>query len=204
MQTQLKPSFPISLVTVSLLGLLITSCQLFAPKNNDSTQTNPTQTNTNQTAKAWKTYTEPNKFSIAYPANWFDSSPQPDYLVLSTEKLSASSQGGVGSVDSIKTDIISIPEAYESAVKKGLIEANGQGAKLIKKGDITIGGNKALRLWLNVSGADFPNAIVSYINYSSDRTAVIISGYNAQNPKAVDTIQRIHWSFRKLEKDANK
>jgi hypothetical protein len=204
MQTHLKLFFPFSFVILSLLALLTTSCQLFTRQNNETSQTTETQTNTNATAKAWKTYTQPNKFSIAYPAKWFDTSPQPDYLVISTEKLSASAQAEIGAVDSIKTDVIFVPEAYETAVEKGLAEAKGEGSLLTRKGEVTIGGNEALRLWVNFAGADFPNAIVSYIHYSDDKTAVIISGYNAENPQAVDTIQRVHWSFRKLEKGSNK
>ena len=99
----------------------------------------------------------------------------------------------------IKTEVIFIDTPLEEQLQSDIEVSTESGEQLTRFGRLDIDDKPAIRIWSEGGMWDFPNQISSYIHYSSDKTIVIHSYYDSRNSTAVDTIQRIHWSFRMLD-----
>ncbi|MDJ0581841.1 PsbP-related protein [Crocosphaera sp.] len=150
-----------------------------------------------QSQNNFKTHSVDNKFSIQTPQN-YTVEKTPSNIPIWTFW---SSKNRNNNNNLIKTEVSFFPQRFNDVVppsNQRTIEGPIT-ATITKRGNLTIDNKPAVRLW--VAGEDtefhFGNEIRSYIRYSNNTTVVIVS-YYGNNPNAVDTIQRIHWSFRSL------
>ncbi|MEM9163262.1 MAG: hypothetical protein AAGC54_09360 [Cyanobacteria bacterium P01_F01_bin.4] len=91
----------------------------------------------------------------------------------------------------MRTNIDFYDESFDSVVR-GF--ESSEYAEIRRRGDVTIGGLRAKRLWAATPDA---GAIFTVVEYSSDQTVIIGSFYGDTSWEEV--IQDIHWSFRRLE-----
>ena len=145
-----------------------------------------------------ESHTVNNKFSVLIPPNWNieTQSSTDDFFILTNyetdDRQSISTQ-------SIKTEVIFIEEPLDIILENHFRAIKKSTENIIKQGELTIDGQLAKRIWYQGDGLTLPNTISSYISYSHDQTVVIHSYYDPENPLAVDTIERIHWSFKNIE-----
>ncbi|MBE9151305.1 MULTISPECIES: PsbP-related protein [unclassified Coleofasciculus] len=144
------------------------------------------------------TYTEPNFFSVAHPSGWAVERVNENYITLWSRRPSEPG-GGQAPPNLIKTDITIVNGSLETAVEGAIATSKEGDSTLTRRGNLKIGGRDAVRIWLTGSSFDFPDTILSFVRYTDNQTISITSYYTASNPTAVDTIQRIHWSFRLLK-----
>lgn len=150
---------------------------------------------------AWTTYKDSiNSFLIQYPGNWqiqqYEPAPNQFYLItLWSEKPIL----GVGTAPRfmIKTEVVLEPITFQNVVSNSN-RTTGDDSRIIKKGNLTLGGKKAFRIWTTDSSFDFPDSIITIIQYSDTQTITLLSFYTASNPKAVEIMQRLHGSLRIL------
>lgn len=143
-----------------------------------------------------------NYYSIEYPENWIvDSSLIPD-IPSNIDLLAIWHQrprlgGGEYTGDTVATYIIidSKPFDADRFVRDIRTSSNIYDMQITRRGDITIDGRRALRIWTD---GPVGQTISSYIEYSSNQTVEIHSTYAYGNDSWIETIQDMHWSFRKL------
>ena len=150
-----------------------------------------------QSQNDFKTHTVDNKFSIQTPQN-YTVEKTPSNIPIWT-LWSSKNRNNINNV--IKTEVSFFPQRFNDVVpptNQRTIEGPTT-VSITKRGNLTIDNKPAVRLWVAGEGTEFHfgNEIHSYIRDSNNTTVVIVS-YYGNNPNAVDTIQRIHWSFRSL------
>ncbi len=160
-------------------------------KNNSQAQTNSSLID----------YTVPNKFSLLIPPEWVpEGKLNSDSTYFSFTNYKHDLRGETVPSDAIKTEVSFIEKKLDVVLQTRFQQANQYHESITKRGDLTIDGQPAVRVWYEGGGWNYPNEISSYIPYAANQTVVISSYYNGDNSDAVDTIQRIHWSFRHLKK----
>ena len=160
------------------------------PQNNSHAQTNSSLID----------YTVSNKFSLLIPPEWVpEGKLNSDSTYFSFTNYRHDLRGAVPS-DAIKTEVSFIEKKLDVVLQTRFQQANQYRESITKRGDLTIDGQPAVRVWYQGGGWNYANEISSYIPYAANQTVVISSYYNDDNSDAVDTIQRIHWSFRHLKK----
>ena len=155
----------------------------------------------NTQAKAeinFESHTIINKFSVLIPNGWKakTQSDTNDFFVLTNFKTE---DNNAISTQSIKTEVIFISEPIDIILENHLRAIKHSQEDIIKQGNIIIDGKSAKRIWSQGTGITFPNTISSYISYGDNNTVVIHSYYYPENSLAVETIERIHWSFKNFE-----
>jgi len=180
------------LCTFSLLALIIS--QQLNTKTKNQVQAIPTDFIIAQPQTDYKTYSISNRFSIQVPQNWIAEENESSITFWSSRN---------NNKNLIKTTAYLLPQTFDEAVPSAN-KRTFEGPTLMtvtKRGNLTIDNKPAVRIWLVSpdAGFHFPNEINSYIRYSKNTTALIVSWYYAENPKAVDIIQRIHESFCSLQ-----
>lgn len=157
--------------------------------------------NDNIYAKAeleFESHTIINKFSVLIPPNWNakTQSNTDDFFILTNYELENEK---TISTHSIKTEVIFIAEPLDVILENHFRAIKRSPEAIVRRGDTVIDGQSAKRVWYQGDGMNFPNTISSYISYDDYQTVVIHSYYHPENPIAVDTIEKIHWSFENLE-----
>ena len=102
------------------------------------------------------------------------------------------------STGSIKTEVVFLTEPLDVILSNRLRAIKYSQEHIVKQGDTIIDGKPAKRIWCEGDGINFTHSISSYIAYQ-DKTVIIHSYYHPHNPVAVDTIERVHWSFKHLK-----
>ncbi|MCG8361767.1 MAG: hypothetical protein MJA27_00375 [Pseudanabaenales cyanobacterium] len=141
----------------------------------------------------YETYVEPGEFSIDYPAGWVVERTDNNSVQI-TSYVPASERDPTQSED-IKTEVWLIPEDPAAVVDRALNDIAEDGSEMRNYSALMVDNQPALMLWLSKRPLDFPNAILTYVGYGNQETAVIVSSYTASNPNAEAVIQRIHASF---------
>lgn len=143
-----------------------------------------------------KTHVEEDYFSFQYPANWQleRSGSKPPYLIVTSYRMTPG--GGLALKQAIKTDVTLLPQSMQALINK---PPTGDDIKISRTRHLTIAGKPAYQRWYRSLGFDFPDTVVTYVQYSDRQTAVLSSYYTASNPRAVPQIQQIHQSFRILK-----
>ncbi|MDJ0635554.1 MAG: PsbP-related protein [Xenococcaceae cyanobacterium MO_188.B29] len=146
----------------------------------------------------FESHTIINKFSILIPAKWNakTQSSTDDFFILTNYEID---DNDYISTNSIKTEVIFLGEPVDVILDNHIRAIKNSKENIIKRGNIIIDGQSAIRVWYQGNGMDFPNSISSYIPYDNEQTVIIHSYYNPENPLAVDTIERVHWSFKNLK-----
>lgn len=138
------------------------------------------------------------KFSIRYPVNWIVYDQSRDYLILYNQRPPQRG-GGVAPPFVIKTDVAFLPggfENYASPKSHNSDIRRNPDIQIVRTQRLTINGRQAIREWIN-GGDAFSNSIITYIQYSNEETAIVISYYNSPNRKSAEPIiQEIHASFK--------
>lgn len=145
----------------------------------------------------FRLYRHRNNYSIEYPENWVvDSASSTNNLIIWSQDPSRSSRSGFLG-DIVKTEILIDSRPFNADRIARDLRTSGAitGDQVTRRGEITIGGRRALRIW---SEGQHGRSISSYIEYSSNQTVEIHSHYDYRNDSWIETIQDIHWSFRKL------
>jgi hypothetical protein len=147
-----------------------------------------------ETRPGFQLYRYRNNYSIEYPENWvIDSASSTNRLTIWSQRPSRQSGGGFFG-DMVKTEVFIDSRPFNANRIVGEIGRRPD-AQITRRGDITIGGQRALRIW---SEDQHARTISSYIEYSSNQTVEIHSFYAYGNDSWIETIQDIHWSFRKM------
>ncbi|MGK7934533.1 MAG: PsbP-related protein [Xenococcaceae cyanobacterium] len=146
----------------------------------------------------FESHTIINKFSVLIPATWHakTQSSTDDFFVLTNYEMDDNDSI---SPNSIKTEVIFIGEPLDVILGNHVRAIKYSKENIIKQENIIIDGQSAIRVWYQGNGMGFPNTISSYIPYDRQQTVIIRSYYNPKNPLAVDTIERVHWSFKNLK-----
>lgn len=146
----------------------------------------------------FESHTIINKFTVLIPGDWYakTQSNTDDFFIFTNYEMEDKS---TISTISIKTEVVFIAEPLDIILENRLRSIKYSKEDIIKQGDIIIDGQPAKRIWCQGEGIDFTHTISSYISYNQDQTVVIHSYYYPQNPEAVDTIERVHWSFKNLQ-----
>ena len=146
----------------------------------------------------FESHTIINKFSISIPTDWNakTQSDTDDFFILTNYEIE--NEKAI-STNSIKTEVIFITEPIDIILDNHLRAIEHSQENIIRRGKIVIDGKSARRIWYQGNGITFPNTISSYIPYDSNKTVVIHSYYHPENTLAIDTIERIHWSFKNFE-----
>ena len=146
----------------------------------------------------FESHTIINKFSILIPTDWNakTQSHTDDFFILTNFEIEDEEPI---STNSIKTEVIFIAEPLDIILENHLRAIKHSNENIIRQGDIIIDGKAAKRIWYQGNGNTFPNTISSYIPYNNNETVVIHSYYHPDNPLAVDTIERVHWSFKNFD-----
>jgi hypothetical protein len=148
-----------------------------------------------------KSYIIPKRFSILLPRDLIPENKianDIDYFSFTNYKYELAA-GEAVPTEAIETEITFSQKNLEIILQTRLRQANQYNETVTNQGNLTIDGQEARRVWYAGGEWNFPNEISSYIPYEDNQTVVISSYYSADNPTAVDTIQRIHWSFRRLD-----
>lgn len=150
------------------------------------------------------TYVVRNEFSIQHPTGWFvkrtvnQPGEVPRQLVMLQNLHLPKFGSGQSPLNLIKTDIQIEPGSFELVANQVVSGLGAEGGRLTRKGHLSVGGRKALRLW--ATDSDFGvESIVTLVPYGNNETAYIASFYDKSNPAAIRVIQTIHWSFRVLD-----
>lgn len=156
------------------------------------TDANGSTNTTTTTARAgFELYNHQNLYTIEHPIGWvIDTSGLTGTGLTFWNRQPPRFGGGDWPTDLVRTNIGIVDGSLDS-VARGFEQSEFE--EITRRGDITIGGRRALRLWtesVNASG------IYTIVEYSSNQTAVIGSFYASND--WVEDIQDIHWSFRKL------
>ncbi|MEO1124642.1 MAG: PPC domain-containing protein [Cyanobacteria bacterium J06639_16] len=154
--------------------------------------TNSSTSNSSAIAEArpgFELYRYRNLFSIEYPQGWIVEDPSGSGNIFIWNRR-PSSGGGSWPSNLVKTDVIFFPESFDAAPSSYF--GNG-GSVITRRGSITIGGRRALRIWAD--GMEGPG-IHTFIEYTNDTTVILSSYYGSDI--YIDEIQDIHWSFRLL------
>ena len=146
----------------------------------------------------FESHTIINKFSVLIPNGWKTKtqSDTDDFFVLTNFEME---DRNAISTQSIKTEVIFVAEPIDIILENHLRAIKHSKENIIKQGNILIDGKSAKRIWYQGNGMVFPNTISSYISYGDNTTVIIHSYYHPENTLAVETIERIHWSFKKFE-----
>ena len=146
----------------------------------------------------FESHTIINKFSVLIPTDWNakTQSDTDDFFILTNYEMQ---DENIISTNSIKTEVIFIAEPLDIILENHLRAIKHSKEDIIRQGEILIDGKAAKRIWYQGDGITFPNTISSYIPYDNNETVVIHSYYHPENPLAVDTIERVHWSFKNFE-----
>lgn len=139
-----------------------------------------------------------NKFAVLIPGDWNakTQSNTDDFFIFTNYKME--DENGI-SIRSIKTEVLFIAEPLDIILENQLRAIENSPESIVKQGDISIDGKRAKRIWCRGKGIDFTHTISSFIAYNQNETVVIHSYYHPQNLNAVDTIERVHWSFKNLD-----
>lgn len=148
-----------------------------------------------QPVRQFKTYRSPKTFSIQYPSGWNVNRTHKKFVTITNYQPRVG-----GGTNFIKTEISFTQSSMETSFKRGISNNTEHNAMITKREKLTVGGRQALRLWItDDSGFDLPNSVTTYIRYNNNETAVVSSYYTRSNSSAVDTIQRIHRSFKVIK-----
>lgn len=137
-------------------------------------------------------YRYDNRFTIEYPTDWIVNDPgdfTPGITILNRQPSRV--RRGRFPADFVKTNVSIHPQSFNAYLRD--FERSDY-EEILRRGEITIGGRRALRLWTESVDS---RAIYSVIEYSNNQTAVIASYYDSDDWIAI--IQDIHWSFRRLD-----
>lgn len=162
--------------------------------SNPTLASSPSAPASGEARPGFRLYRHRNNYSIEYPENWFvDTASSSNLLTIWSQPPSRQS-GGAFSGDIVKIEIRIDARPFNT---NRIVREIGQrpDAQITRQGDITIGGQRALRIW---SEDQHSRSISSYIEYSSNQTVEIHSYYGYGDDSWIETIQDIHWSFRKL------
>ncbi len=138
-----------------------------------------------------------NKFTVLIPADWQarTQSHTDDFFIFTNYQMEDKK---TISTESIKTEVVFLAEPLDVILGNRLRAIKYSQEHIVKQGDTIIDGKPAKRIWCEGDGINFTHSISSYIAYH-DKTVIIHSYYHPQNPVAVDTIERVHWSFKHLK-----
>ncbi len=155
----------------------------------------PAISNTTLPRSDFSRYTEPGIYTIDYPRSWLISKPAASVTTIQNRQPS---EGGVTYPPNfINTEIYFRPERLEAALQHLLRtnDARYQPGTLTRRGELTVGGKEAVRLWFE-GGRFGEDRILTLIRYSETQTAVISSYFTTGETAGISTIQDMHWSFR--------
>lgn len=146
----------------------------------------------------FESHTIINKFAVLIPADWYASTQYhtDDFFIFTNYAMEDKNDI---STHSIKTEVVFITEPLDIVLENRLRAIKHSQENIVKQGDVIIDGKPAKRIWCQGEGINFTHSISSYISYHQDKTVVIHSYYYPQNPVAIDTIERVHWSFKNLK-----
>ena len=138
---------------------------------------------TTEVRPGFQLYQHQNTYTIEYPETWY-----------------AENSSGTGTIwnqhptgfladwpdDIVKTEIAPFSADLDTVMRSFFIEAT-----ITKRGDITIGGFPALRVW---AFDELGTGIHTLVNHPNGTTIVVSSYY--ESDAYIDEIQDIHWSLR--------
>ncbi|MEO1124641.1 MAG: hypothetical protein AAFX95_11205 [Cyanobacteria bacterium J06639_16] len=130
-------------------------------------------------------------FSVEYPTGWLvDNSGNTGSDATLWNRQPPTLGGGEWPSDLVRTNIDIVNSSYSSVVR-GLEQSDN--SEILRRGEVTIGGMRALRVWsIGINSL----VIQTIVEYSDSQTAIISSFY--ADDIWIEDIQDVHWSFRKL------
>ncbi|MGJ3251897.1 MAG: PPC domain-containing protein [Elainellaceae cyanobacterium] len=136
----------------------------------------------------FQTYVHDNKFSIQHPEG-SEINVIPNYGL---EIRSFSGERLIKTMASVQSG------SFEENVNRALVDESDMIGTLTRRGDLTVGGREAIRLWFS-EGQHFYYTITTVIRYSNSQTILVSTFYDDDSPSTIEAIQDIHWSLRILE-----
>lgn len=139
----------------------------------------------------------PGSYSIEYPEGWLvDTAAIGEGPGSSSQSLFYSRQplqrgDGNWPADLVKTEVYLLNEPFTQVTQRA---NQGSGySDVIRRGELTVGGLPALRIWTERHNSV---GIHTYIQYANGQTAVIHSYFSSD--VWIDPVEDMHWSFRPL------
>jgi len=155
---------------------------------------------TNETAAARPGFTRheyPGAYAIEYPTGWLvDTAATGEGPGSFSQSLFYSRQpsqpgGGNWPADLVKTQVYLLNTPFTEVTQQA---AQGSDySDVIRRGELTVGGLPALRIWTESHNSV---GIHTYIAYANGQTAVINSYFSSD--VWIDPIEDMHWSFRPI------
>jgi hypothetical protein len=179
-------------LTVAMAGANLTTRSLAARSPSWQSHSQSQGTLQAEARPGFQLYRYGNRFTIEYPTGWIVNDPgefTPGITILNRQPSRVG--GGRFPADFVKTNVGIHPQSFNAYIRD--FERSDY-EEITRRGEITIGGRRALRLWTESVDS---YGIYSIIEYSNNQTAVIVSFYGSSD--WVPMIQDIHWSFRRLD-----
>ena len=142
----------------------------------------------------FKTFVEKRTYSIAYPQNWFVRRIW-KYLTHITNGRMPETGDGTFPSHFIKTDVQIIEENFQSILTKESSSPSADGSILIKRENLKIDNQNAVRLWFTNSEE---KTLMTLLPYKRNKTAYMITFYTKNNSHLLPLIERMHSSFQSL------
>lgn len=141
----------------------------------------------------FKLYQYQDTYMIEYPETWYaELTPYGEEQNAATIWSRRPTElSNVWVDDLVKTEIVFFRSDLEPFVRDFFI-----GSTITRRGDITIGGLPALRVW---AYNDLGQSIHTFIRHPDGNTTVTLSSYY-ESDTYIDDIQDIHWSFHLMSK----
>jgi hypothetical protein len=179
-------------ISIWLLPLMVT--QIF--EVGKAKATTPSMQTIAQARQGFQLYRHQNLYTIEIPTGWFVDASAGGYNSQSLTFLNRQPPGIGSNVfppDLVRTSIDIFDEPFDAVVRNFTQPQYSTDELVTRRGTISIGNMRALRLWTTNESSE---SIITIIEYSRNQTAVIASHHG--NRSWVETIQDIHWSFRKI------
>lgn len=98
------------------------------------------------TSTQFKTYKEPNTYSLVYPLDWFVTRVSRDLAYITNRKIPKTG-GGVFPEYFIKTDIQIVSENFQTLLNQNISSSRESKDRLVKRKNIQVANKNGVRLW---------------------------------------------------------
>ena len=142
----------------------------------------------------FKTFVEKRTYSIAYPQNWFVRRAWRNLAHITNLRMPETGDGTFPS-HLIKTDVQIIEENFQSILTRESSSPSADGSILIKRENLKIDNQNAVRLWFTDSEGEI---LMTLLPYKRNKTAYMITFYRKNNSHLLPLIERMHSSFKSL------
>lgn len=136
-------------------------------------------------------YRHQNIYTIEYPENWHvESVPRNGQNAANIWSQRPTGYSGDWSADLVKTEVVFFDADFEPFIRGFFTDS-----VITRRGDLTVGGLPAVRIWADSSHG---TGIHTFIRPANGTTIIVLSSYYASDAY-INEIQDIHWSFRLID-----